>query len=81
MRYCVVNHFCALVSVSVARLAFLRPNSKNFAFLKMVWHEKNGVWHVPHSLAFLAFFNGVGMKKHFWPFVKPLAQLLLSAWN
>jgi len=24
---------------SVARLAFLRPNSRNLAFFKVVWHE------------------------------------------
>ena len=35
----------------VARLAFLRPNSRNLAFLKVVWHEKMVfgmhviVWH------------------------------------
>jgi len=47
------------------RLAFfLRSNSRNLAFLKVVWHEKMVfgmyviVWH------FLAFSDGVGMKKH-----------------
>ena len=43
---------------------FLRSNSRNLAFLKVVWHEKMVfgmyviVWH------FLAFSDGVGMKKH-----------------
>jgi len=61
-------------------LAFLRPNSRNLAFFDVVWHEKMvfgmyvRVWH------FLAFFDGVGMKKH-CHFLKLLAQLLLSAWN
>jgi len=46
----------------VARLAFFRPNSRNLAFFKVVWHEKMVfgiyviVWH------FLAFFDGVDMK-------------------
>jgi len=50
------------------------------AFFDVVWHEKMvfgmyvRVWH------FLAFFDGVGMKKH-CHFLKLLAQLLLSAWN
>jgi len=50
--------------IANARLAFLRPNSRNLAFFKVVWHEKMVfgmyviVWH------FLACFDGVGMKKH-----------------
>jgi len=31
---------------------------------------KNGVWHVRHSLAFLALFDGVGMIKHCLAFFK-----------
>jgi len=29
-----------LVHTRVARLAFLRPNSRNLAFFEVVWHEK-----------------------------------------
>jgi len=35
---------------------------------------------VRHSLAFLAFFDGVGMIKH-WHYLKSTTHLLLSAWN
>jgi len=54
----------------VARLAFLRPNSRNLVFLKVVWHEKMVfgmyviVWH------FFGLFDGVGMKKHCLTFFK-----------
>jgi len=46
------------------QVGILRPNSRNLAFFKVVWHEKMVfgmyviVWH------FLAFFDGVGMKRH-----------------
>jgi len=39
-------------SVRVARLAFVRPNSRNLPFFKVVWHEKMVfgmyviVWHI-----------------------------------
>ena len=59
-----------VVARRVARLALLRPNSRNLAFFEVVWHEKMvfgmyvKVWH------FLAFFDGVGMKKHCLAFFK-----------
>jgi len=65
----------------VPGLPFLRPNFRNLAFFKVVWHEYMVfgmffiVWY------FLAFFDGVGMEKHCLAFLKPLAQLQLSAWN
>ena len=62
----------------VARLAFLRPNSRNFAW-------KSGVCHVRHGFAFFWPFltdAGVGIKKHCLAFFsKPLAQWLLLTWN
>jgi len=30
----------AFIMDRVARLAFLRPNSRNVAFFEVVWHEK-----------------------------------------
>jgi len=68
----------------VARLAFLRPNSRNLAFFKVVWHEKLVfgmyviVWH------FLAFFDGAGMKKHCSAFFKTSGSVIavgLELWN
>jgi len=64
---------CTLLRV-LSRLAFLRPNSRNLAFFIVVWH-------VRHSLAFFGLFYGVGTKTHCLHFLKPLTQLLLSAWN
>jgi len=64
---------CPVVVFSrVARLAFLRPNSRNLAFFEVACHEKVVfsmyviVWH---------FFGGVGVKNIVWHFSKPLAQL------
>jgi len=55
---------CTLLCVlsRVARLAFLRPNSRNLAFFIVVWHEKSGVWYVRHSLSFFGLFYGIDMK-------------------
>jgi len=35
-----LRHGGSGIADRVARLAFLRPNSRNLAFLKVVWHEK-----------------------------------------
>jgi len=66
----------------VARLTFLRPNSRNLAFSKVVWHEKMVfgmyviVWH------FLVFFDGVGMKKHVWHFIETSRSVAaVGFWN
>ena len=63
---------CARLSVTVrvARLAFLRPNSRKLTLFKVVWHEKKvfGIYVIVWQ--FFGFFDGVGMKKHclafFW---------------
>jgi len=34
------KHMVAFIMDRVARLAFLRPNSRNVAFFEVVWHEK-----------------------------------------
>jgi len=53
-------------------LAFLRPNSRNLAYFKVVWREEMVfgiyviVWHL------LAFFVGVGMKKRLFGILKNL---------
>jgi len=48
----------------VARLAFLRPKSRNLVFLKVFWHDKVLFGMYVIVLHFLGLFDGVGMKKH-----------------
>ena len=74
-------HSSQLCTHQGCQVGILRPNSRNLAFLKVVWHEKMVfgmyviVWHFWPLLMVLALKNMV------WHFLKPLAQLLLSAWN
>jgi len=62
-----LSSFCLLRLISASaeqgwQVLIFKLNSRNFAFFKVVWHEKMEfgmyiiVWH------FLAFFDGVGMK-------------------
>ena len=63
-RFCFfgkVNLATLCVVFRVARLALLRPNSINLAFLKWFGMKKHSVWYVRHSLSF------------FWPFLMVLA--------
>ena len=53
-----------MVTGRVARLAFLRPNSRNLAFFKVVWHNKMVLGMYVIVRQFLAFSDDVGMKKH-----------------
>jgi len=43
----------------VAKLAFLRPNSRNLAFFKVIWHEKMMFGMNVIVWQFLAVFDGV----------------------
>jgi len=76
------TQYLTALYASVARLAFLWPNSRNLAFFEVVWREKTLfgmyviVWHF-----FGLFLMLLARKNIVWHFLKPLAQLLLSAWN
>ena len=74
---------CSLLRVlsRVARLAFFKSKFQKFGLFHSSLAWKNGVCHVRHKLAFFGLFYGVGMKTHCLAFLKPLTQLLLSAWN
>jgi len=64
------------------QVGIFKAKFQKFGFLWscLVW--KNGVWHVRHSLAFFwPFLVVLAWKNIVWHFLKPLAQLLLSAWN
>jgi len=52
------------------QVGILKAKFHKIGLFKRALAWKNGVWHVRHSLPFLAVFDGVGMKKHCLAFFK-----------
>jgi len=65
------------------QVSILRPNSRNMAFLKVVWHEKMMFGMFVIVWRFLDFFHGVGMKKCCLAFFETfgLVSVRLLAWK
>jgi len=64
--------------VSVARLEFLMPNSRNLALLKVFWHEK--ILFGTYVIASHDFghFNSVGRKRRCLAFFESLSAVSLN---